>query len=204
MKKLLFCLVSNALLISSCATQYYATKSSYNVGPFVVGIPYGGYVPYGDNRHAGIDFNIPRGTPIIASLDGKVADIGEPCPGKSYCGGIFVSIYHGGFFNGFFTRYGHLDKVFVKYGQKVKRGQLLGLSGANNSGYEHLHFAICAVNGPCPFLNSYNPDKFSLSGEAECFDPTKEYVNYSQEHLTIPIACGGYAKDLLDRIKKKD
>ena len=194
MKKVIFCLILNVLVASSCATH----------GPFYVGIPYGGYVSYGDNRHAGLDFDIPRGTPIIASSDGKVVAVGDPCPGKSYCGGIFISIYHGGSLSGFFARYGHLDEVFVKYGQKVKRGQLIGLSGANNSGYEHLHFAICAVNGPCPFLYSYDPNKFWLAGEPQCFDPKKDYTSYSQIDLTIPIACGEYAKELIYEAKRRD
>jgi len=204
MKKLFFCLILNVLLISSCATQYYATKSSYNVGPFVVGIPYGGIVLYGDNRHAGLDFNILQGTPIIASSDGKVVDVGDPCPGEWYCGGIFVSIYHGGIFSGIFTRYGHLKNVYLNYGQVVKRGQLIGLSGANNIGSPHLHFTICNVGEACPYSNSYDPDKFWLDGKPQCFDPNKDYSSYSKKDLTIPIACGEYAKDLLDRIKRKD
>ncbi|MDZ7261107.1 MAG: M23 family metallopeptidase [candidate division KSB1 bacterium] len=136
-EKNLICLILTTLLTTSCVTY----------SPFPIGRYHGSAVPYGDFRHAGIDFDIRKGTPIIAASDGDVYYVGDPCPGEWYCGGIFISIYH----RGIFTRYGHLKEVYVEFGEKVKRGQLIGLSGANNMGYEHLHFAICNDSGGCPY-----------------------------------------------------
>jgi len=192
MKKLFFCLILNALLASSCATH----------GPFYVGNPYGAPVSYGERRHPGIDFDIRIGTPIIASSDGVVIYIGEPDSKELYGGGIFVGISHGEYFN---TLYGHLTKIIVEKGQSLKRGQLIGLSGASNNGYAHLHFGICKIGGSCKnYSETYDPTKFWLGGKAQCFDPTTDYSRYSQKDVTIPVACGEYAKELIARTKRKD
>lgn len=88
--------------------------------------------------HAGIDLGVPIGTPVYAVADGIVeVAIGNRTHSKvSY--GNYIKIKHE---DGNSTLYGHLDKVFVKVGQTVKQGQLIGLSG--NSGKStgpHLHF----------------------------------------------------------------
>lgn len=180
MKKLFFCLILNVLLTSSCATH----------GPFYVGNPYGAPVTYGEGRHPGIDFDISKGTPIIAISDGEVIYIGEPDAKERYGGGIFVGISHGEHFN---TLYGHLTKVFVEKGQLLKRGQLIGLSGSSNSGYAHLHFGICKVREnlrSCQsYSETYDPQNFWLAGKAQCFDPKMDYSSYSQKDITLPVAC---------------
>ena len=192
MKKLFFCMILNVLLASSCATH----------GPFYVGNPYDAPVSYGERRHPGIDFDISIGTPIIASSDGLVFYIGEPDSKERYGGGIFVGISHGEHFS---TLYGHLNKIFVENGQSLKRGQLIGLSGASNNGYAHLHFGICKIGGSCKnYSETYDPMKFWLGGKAQCFDPNKDYSNYSQKDITLPVACGEYAKELAAQTKRKD
>ena len=103
MKKLFFYLTLSVLMASSCATH----------GPFYVGIPYGASAPYGEGRHPGIDFDIPNGTPIIATSDGEVVYIGEPAAKERYGGGIFVEISHGEYFK---SLYGHLTRIFVEKG----------------------------------------------------------------------------------------
>jgi len=190
MKKLFFCLILIVFLASSCATH----------GPFYVGIPYGAPVSYGEGRHPGIDFDISIGTPIIACSEGEVIYIGEPDAKERYGGGIFVGISHGEYFT---SLYGHLTRIFVQKGQSVKRGQLIGLSGASNSGYSHLHFGICKTH--CKnYSGTYDPNKFWLGGKAQCFDPQKDYSNYSQKDITLSVACGEYAKELVARTKRKD
>lgn len=190
MKKTIFCLILNVLLVSSCATH----------SPFHFGHPYGAPVPYGEGRHPGIDFDIRIGTPIIAPSDGVVIWIGEPDSKERYGGGIFVKIQHGDHFD---TVYGHLSKVFVEEGQSLKRGQLIGLSGASNDGYAHLHFSICKIGGRCKnYSETYDPMKFWLGGKPQPFDPKKDYKHYSQRELTAPVASGEYAKELKDRTKR--
>lgn len=192
MKKLLSCLILNVLLVSSCATH----------GPFYVGNPYGAPVSYGEGRHPGIDFDISNGTPIIAASDGDVVYLGEPCPSDPSCGGIFVALGHS---DRIASLYGHVTKVFVKNGQSIKRGHLIGLSGASNSGYQHLHFGIYKRGeNPKMYSKTYDPDDFWLDGKPRCFDPSMDYSKYSHEKITVPVACGDYAKVLISKTKSKD
>ncbi|MFQ5606712.1 MAG: M23 family metallopeptidase, partial [Candidatus Zixiibacteriota bacterium] len=93
--------------------------------------PFTGSMQY----HAGIDLANHRGTPVVATADGKVTRARRQ-------GGMgrMVIIGHG---FGMVTRYGHLDKILVKPGQKVKRGDVIGLMGS--SGYStgpHLHYEV--------------------------------------------------------------
>jgi murein DD-endopeptidase MepM/ murein hydrolase activator NlpD len=190
MKKLFFCLTFAVLFVSSCATH----------GPFYVGYPYGASVPYGEGRHPGIDFDISKGTPIIACSDGEVVYIGEPDAKERHGGGIFVEISHGEYFK---SLYGHLTRIFVEKGQSLKRGQLIGLSGASNSGYQHLHFGICKIGGSCKnYSQTYDLKTVWYGGQPRCFDPKMDYSAYSQKDITLPVACAEYAKELIAEIKK--
>ncbi|MCJ7832758.1 MAG: M23 family metallopeptidase [Deltaproteobacteria bacterium] len=198
MKKLVWCLIGSILLVSSCATQGpVLVRKPY--GPFYVGNLYGGYISYGEGRHAGIDFDLSIGTPIIAASDGEVVYLAVALPDEKYSGGIGVALGHGDRIGSF---YGHLTKVFIEKGQLVKRGQLIGLSGASNSGYRHLHFGIYK-RGELAHLysKSYDPDEFWTDGEPKCFNPATDYSKYSQEKITLPVACGEYANELISKIK---
>lgn len=89
--------------------------------------------------HKGVDWATPTGTPVYASCGGTVAKAGW---GSGY--GYVVYINHE---DGRQTRYGHLSKVLVSVGQKVKQGERIALSG--NTGVStgpHLHFEIL-ING---------------------------------------------------------
>jgi len=85
--------------------------------------------------HSGTDFRAKIGTPIIASNDGVVALVKD----RFYSGGT-VLINHG---QGIYTCYFHMSAFSVKVGQRVKKAQLLGLSGKSGrvTG-PHLHFAV--------------------------------------------------------------
>ena len=192
MKKLLSYMMLCYFLTCSCAT--------YN--PFPLGRLHGDPCPYGEGRHPGIDFDIFSGKPIIACSDGKVEWVGEPCPKERHCGGFLVLIRHGDHFS---SNNMHLSKVYVSRNQSVKRGQLIGLSGPSNSGYEHLHFGIVKIWGSgAMYSQTYDPNKFWLDGKPQCFDPNKDYSSYSQKEITLPVACGDYAKELKSKTKKKD
>ena len=192
MKKLFCSVILNALLACSCATQ----------DPFYVGNRHGSLVSYGDGLHPGIDFNISSGTPIIAVSDGIVISRAEPDSRERYGGGFQVRISHG---NNIDSNYMHLSKVIAEIGQSIKRGDLIGLSGVDNGGYAHLHFGVCRTEGSCKYSTStYNPDEFWLGGKPQCFDPNKDYSGYSRKEMTLPVACGDYAKALKSKAKKKD
>jgi murein DD-endopeptidase MepM/ murein hydrolase activator NlpD len=89
--------------------------------------------------HEGLDISNRVGTPVIATADGIVSDTG-----KDSSHGIVVVISHG---FGMTTRYLHLNKVFVRAGQKVKRGDKIaevGMTGRSTG--PHLHYEV-RVNG---------------------------------------------------------
>ncbi len=85
--------------------------------------------------HDGVDIRGKRGTKAFATADGLVVQRGY---NRGY--GNFVVIGHG---SGFRTKFGHFKKILVKKGEKIKRGQVIGLVG--NSGRStgpHLHYEI--------------------------------------------------------------
>ena len=84
--------------------------------------------------HTGIDMAVPVGTKIIAVADGKIESANW---GKSY-GIQAVQKVEGGW-----VIYAHLSKLDVKPGDKVTKGQQIGLSGnTGNSSGPHLHFEM--------------------------------------------------------------
>ncbi len=88
-------------------------------------------------RHFGVDLDADMNTPVYAINDGVVKATLELI---DY--GNTMVIDHG---LGIFSLYLHLDKFNVTEGQKVTRGQIIGLSG--NTGYSiapHLHFSVKA------------------------------------------------------------
>lgn len=98
-------------------------------------------------NHKGVDWAVPTGTPVKASCGGTVTKAGW---GSGY--GYVVYIDHE---DGKQTRYGHLSRVLVSVGQKVKQGDRIALSG--NTGVStgpHLHFEM-RING-----TPVNPEKY--------------------------------------------
>jgi murein DD-endopeptidase MepM/ murein hydrolase activator NlpD len=170
-----------------------------------IGVGYGAPVKYGEGRHPGLDYSIPKGTPIIACSDGKVVSIRErndpTDPGK---GGFYVFLEHyDEVSKPYYSVYAHLSEVFVSYFQTVQRGQLIGLSGESHNGYQHLHFGLVKTHGGGAYIsNTYNPNKWGLDGgKPECFDPEKDYSKYPFGAITIPVACRKYKKILRGKIK---
>lgn len=90
----------------------------------------------GGKVNDGLNIAVPKGTPIRASADGVVAYSGDEI---GVFGGLIL-INHGA---GWVTAYGHADKLDVIRGQKVRMGEIIGLTG--ESGYvqePQLHFEI--------------------------------------------------------------
>ncbi len=100
------------------------------------GMPVKGYITRGFTAsHKAVDIAAQTGTPIIAPANGIVIKVTY---NKRF--GNLVVISHGDIFK---TVYGHLEKVFVKPGDIVKKGDLIGLVG--NTGLStgpHLHYEI--------------------------------------------------------------
>jgi murein DD-endopeptidase MepM/ murein hydrolase activator NlpD len=89
--------------------------------------------------HDGCDIVAPRGTPVIAPANGIVT-FGGWRDGM----GRMVEIEHG---HGYTTTYGHNDKLLVKKGDLVNRGDLIAYVGSSGrSTGPHLHYEI-RLNG---------------------------------------------------------
>jgi len=107
--------------------------------------------PYTGERvmHEGIDIATGMGTPVRAPADGTVVFAGQ----EGGYGHVLV-LDHG---YGLKTRYGHLQSINVKLGEKVKRGQFVAAVGnTGRSTGPHVHYEV-RVNGVAD-----NPRKFIL------------------------------------------
>ena len=89
----------------------------------------------GFESHQGLDIAAEFGTPVQATADGIVI------MAESHSGyGNLVAIYHS---NGITTRFGHLSKIGVEVGQRVKRGDQIGNVGSTGrSTGPHVHYEI--------------------------------------------------------------
>ena len=86
--------------------------------------------------HFGLDFVAPIGTKIYSTGDGIVTL--SKFSRKGYGNEIIIDHSFG-----YSTRYAHLDEIFIKEGEKVKRGQLIGtLGNTGRSTGPHLHYEI--------------------------------------------------------------
>ena len=87
--------------------------------------------------HMGTDFAAPKGTPIMASGDGKITKAGW-CGGGGNC----IKIKHN---NTYQTVYAHMSKFGrgIKKGSRVKQGQIIGYVGSTGmSTGPHLHYEV--------------------------------------------------------------
>jgi murein DD-endopeptidase MepM/ murein hydrolase activator NlpD len=91
--------------------------------------------------HEGVDIGAPFNTPVQSPAAGRVVVTGfDPRMGN------LVAIDHG---YGMETQYGHMAKVLVKSGQKVRRGDVIGLVGSTGlSTGPHLHYHIKSNSHP--------------------------------------------------------
>lgn len=89
-----------------------------------------------ERLHEGIDIANDVGTRVYATGDATVASVGRTDAGY----GIMIALNHG---YGYTTIYAHLSKVLVRSGQRVKRGDLIALSGRTGivTG-PHLHYEV--------------------------------------------------------------
>jgi murein DD-endopeptidase MepM/ murein hydrolase activator NlpD len=84
--------------------------------------------------HSGTDLGAPMGTPVLAAYSGQVS-LAE------FMGGYGLSVLLDHSHGSHETRYAHLSEVFVKPGQWVQQGSVIGLVGSTgNSTGPHLHF----------------------------------------------------------------
>lgn len=103
-------------------------------------------------RHEGVDLSGRLRSPVMATAPGKVVYAGWK--GRY---GRLVTIDHG---LGITTSYGHMLRIHVKRGQKVKFGQMIGqLGNSGRSTGAHLHYEILVDGKPV------NPIRFMNAGK---------------------------------------
>lgn len=119
-------------------------KSAVNQGPKTEpsGRPVGGVLTQNFHPgHNGLDFGIVVGTPVEATMDGKVVHAGWNNQGY----GNLVIVDNGTYK----TYYAHLSSIPVSVGDSVTAGTTIGLSGnTGNSTGPHLHYEIRQNNVP--------------------------------------------------------
>jgi murein DD-endopeptidase MepM/ murein hydrolase activator NlpD len=124
--------------------------------------------------HKGLDFTAPQGTPIYATGDGVVRTAGSSASGY----GNHVEINHG---YGYETLYGHMVRIKVRSGQRIKRGEIIGWVGSTGkSTGPHCHYEVkingANVNPVYFFSNDLNAEqydqllKLAATGSARSLD----------------------------------
>ena len=100
-------------------------------------------------QHNGVDYSVPEGTAVFATADGTVRSLQT----RGQTSGLTMVIDHG---NGYKTVYSHLDKVVVRPGSHVNRGDIVAFSG--NSGLSfapHLHYEVHYRGKPVDPINYF-------------------------------------------------
>ena len=133
----------NSIPIAKPMKSYYlSSKFGSRIDPFTKEV----------KTHNGLDFAGPYNSRVLAPADGEVIFTGVR-------GGFgnSLSIRHA---NGIITDYAHLGEVLVKTGDKVKRGDEIGIQGSTGrSTGQHLHLEVRVDN------KRVDPGKFLKIGE---------------------------------------
>jgi hypothetical protein len=161
-----------------------------------------GFKPANRPNHTGIDWGCPKGTPLFAILGGKVT-----FSGLDQFGGAYIDIKLD---NDYLARYIHLSRLDVKKGQRVEKGQQIGLSGgvkgewgAGQSTGAHLHLAISKNGNASGFydykdiINDWNNNMPQVQSFNNSDIPTivnKAGQNAGQQALTLFQVQAGNAK----------
>lgn len=107
------------------------------------------------SHNDGIDLAAPQGTPIKSAENGVVAYAGDELKGY----GNLVLIRHA---NNWVSAYAHAEKLLVKRGQRVRRGQVIALVGATGDvNRPELHFELrkgARPVNPVDYLSSASAD----------------------------------------------
>lgn len=121
--------------------------------------------------HEGIDIANHWGTKIMATADGVVA-----ATGHGHGMGNYIFLNHG---NHFSTHFFHLEKIAVKRGERVSRGEYLGnLGDTGRSTGPHLHYEILYKGRPV------NPLKFMRIAKYFSLNDTKHHHRKLHGHKT--------------------
>jgi murein DD-endopeptidase MepM/ murein hydrolase activator NlpD len=122
-------LLAATMLVSACALPRWPVDATITSG---FGLRFRGWSP---DLHRGVDLSVPTGTPVSAMVGGTVRFAGVQ---RGF--GNVVWVDHAA---GYSTAYAHLSELRVQSGERVRTGQLVGLSGATGDvSAPHLHFEV--------------------------------------------------------------
>jgi murein DD-endopeptidase MepM/ murein hydrolase activator NlpD len=114
--------------------------------------------------HKGVDISAPAGMDVRATADGIIVHAEWVAGGY----GRLIVIDHGG---GLETYYGHLSKIYVRAGQEVRRGDVVGAVGSTGRATApHLHYEVRIGGSPV------NPYRFLA--RATGFQPVAEKKDF--------------------------
>ncbi|ANW26946.1 peptidase M23 [Vibrio coralliilyticus] len=135
--------------------------------------------------HNGTDWAAPTGTPIVSTGDGVVV-----MTRKHPYAGNYVVIQHGSRYK---TRYLHLSKILVRKGQKVSRGERIGLSGATGrvTG-PHIHYELIDRGRPVNAMTANIPMASSVpKSEMTAFKVRRDELDAMLRQQEIQLAKQG-------------
>ena len=127
--------------------------------------------------HAGVDWALPEGTPIVAIADGRV--VARRADGPDSTPGNHLIIKHYAGMDDISSSYTHLSRFNVDKNEEVKQGQVVGFLGDTGKGttYPHLHLNIYGKEkikiGKRTWRYRYDYLQF-LSGDMTPIDPDKK------------------------------
>lgn len=147
---------------------------------------------HGDIRnHTGLDIDGEFGTPIVSSADGEIAFAGRDA---GY--GNLIVVDHGG---GVQTFYAHLSALYVREGQRIRGGLVIGAMGSTGrSTGTHCHFEVRVHGRPV------NPRRFlanepDLVPAAFVAPPAEAPLTKRQQARLIPVGANA-----IDRSRRAD
>lgn len=146
---------ANKIYTTYDKTRYWSEKFGYPLEKVEVSSPFGSARVFNGeikSAHLGTDMRASEGTSVYAINDGVVM-----MAKQRFLAGGSVIISHG---EGVFSMYYHLSEFKVSVGQRVKKGDLIALSGnTGRSSAPHLHLSMM-VNGniidPFDFIDKVN------------------------------------------------
>ncbi len=148
----------------------------------------------GSRRHEGIDISGKFRTPVVAAASGYVSSVRE-----NNLGGKVVFLQPDG--KDYTLYYAHLDEQLVRQGQRVNKGEPLGLMGNTGNARNtvtHLHFGVYTMGGaidPLPFVN---PDRAQPAAITAPLELLQQYVhNPAAAQLRVTPARNGMTLDRL-------
>lgn len=141
-------------------------KAYHRIGSF-----WGDARDAGNRKHEGIDIFGKFRTPVVAAADGIVHSTRE-----NNLGGKVVFMQPDG--KDYTLYYAHLDAQLVREGERVNKGDTLGLMGNTGNARNtptHLHFGIYTMGGavdPMPFVNTERPSPASITASLDLLQQT--------------------------------